>query len=195
MRAETGVFKPVNPFFNSLIRSGILDIHNFQVTHVHCPPPPWLDGENVFTNLSCLRKPSWLPPYSFGVGIRDPVKLWRHCWCSVEKLEMAYPNVAWVAIDRDAFIYAVGSAYNNGIHLLDFFPNPSSACHVDYDEDTQRDPRENSRHKQNRFVPLSEGVTACATHPLNGTIVAGTKQSSLLVVSQKHWSVEAETTV
>ncbi|CAL5423909.1 unnamed protein product [Camellia sinensis] len=116
--------------------SGILDIHNFQVTHVHCPPPPWLDGENVFTNLSCLRKPSWLPPYS---------------------------------------IYAVGSAYNNGIHLLDFFPNPSSACHVDYDEDTQRDPRENSRHKQNRFVPLSEGVTACATHPLNGTIVAGTK--------------------
>ncbi|KAI7982797.1 hypothetical protein LOK49_LG15G02006 [Camellia lanceoleosa] len=44
--------------------SGILDIHNFQVTHVHCPPPPWLDGENVFTNLSCLRKPSWLPPYS-----------------------------------------------------------------------------------------------------------------------------------
>lgn len=136
--------------------SGILDIHNFQVTHVHCPPPPWLDGENVFTNLSCLRKPSWLPPYS---------------------------------------IYAVGSAYNNGIHLLDFYPNPSSACHVDYDEDTQRDPGENSQHKQNRFVPLSEGVTACATHPLNGTIVAGTKQSSLLVVSQKHWSVEAETTV
>lgn len=29
--------------------------------------------------------------------------------------------------------------------------------------------------RQNRFVPLSEGVTSCAAHPLNGTIIAGTK--------------------
>ncbi|KAE9462269.1 hypothetical protein C3L33_05819, partial [Rhododendron williamsianum] len=116
--------------------SGVLDIHNFQVTHVHCPPPPWLDGENVFTSLSCLRKPSWL---------------------------------------RTDSIYAIGSAYNDGIHLLDFYPDPSSPCHVDYNEDLQCGPRENSHHKQNRFVPLSEGVTACATHPLNSTIVAGTK--------------------
>lgn len=33
----------------------------------------------------------------------------------------------------------------------------------------------NKHKKQNRFIPLSEGVTACATHPLNGTIIAGTK--------------------
>ncbi|KAH7838113.1 hypothetical protein Vadar_022236 [Vaccinium darrowii] len=135
--------------------SGVLDIHNFQVTHVHCPPPPWLDGENVFNNLSCLRKPSWISTDS---------------------------------------IYAVGSAYNDGIHLLDFYPDPSSPCHVDYNEDLQCGPWENSQHKQNRFVPLSEGVTACATHPLNNTIVAGTKQSSLLVISQKHWSADAEIT-
>ena len=37
----------------------------------------------------------------------------------------------------------------------------------------------NHQKKQNRFVPLSEGVTACAAHPLNGTIIAGTKVSSL----------------
>ncbi|KAA8549555.1 hypothetical protein F0562_001427 [Nyssa sinensis] len=24
--------------------SGVLDIHNLQVSHIHCPPPPWLDG-------------------------------------------------------------------------------------------------------------------------------------------------------
>ncbi|KAG5517610.1 hypothetical protein RHGRI_038118 [Rhododendron griersonianum] len=136
--------------------SGVLDIHNFQVTHVHCPPPPWLDGENVFTSLSCLRKPSWL---------------------------------------RTDSIYAVGSAYNDGIHLLDFYPDPSSPCHVDYNEDLQCGPRENSHHKQNRFVPLSEGVTACATHPLNSTIVAGTKRSSLMVISQKYWSADADITV
>ncbi|XP_062076686.1 uncharacterized protein LOC133781647 isoform X2 [Humulus lupulus] len=39
--------------------------------------------------------------------------------------------------------------------------------------------------KQNRFVPLSEPVTSCAVHPLNGSIIAGTKYSSLLMVSQK----------
>jgi len=36
---------------------------------------------------------------------------------------------------------------------------------------------EDSRNpsRQNGFVPLSEDVTACAAHPLNGFIVAGTK--------------------
>lgn len=42
-------------------------------------------------------------------------------------------------------------------------------------EDVERHSGINNRNKQNRFVPLSEGVTACATHPLNGTIIAGTK--------------------
>lgn len=31
------------------------------------------------------------------------------------------------------------------------------------------------KKRQNRFVKLSEGVTSCAAHPLNGTIFAGTK--------------------
>ena len=37
----------------------------------------------------------------------------------------------------------------------------------------------NGQNKQNRFVPLSEGVIASAVHPLNGTIVVRTKVCSL----------------
>ncbi|KAK0605342.1 hypothetical protein LWI29_025712 [Acer saccharum] len=124
--------------------SGVLDIYNFQVTHVHCPPPAWLNGPNNSADQLHLRKPSWLPTHS---------------------------------------IYAVGSSSDHGIHLLDFYPDSSSPSHVDFNEDVSE---RNCHGKQNRFVPLSEGVTACAAHPLNGTIIAGTKDSSLLVVSQKH---------
>lgn len=127
--------------------SGVLDIHKLQVTHIHCPPPPWLDEFNDLENVSYLRKPCWLPMYS---------------------------------------IYVVGSSSSNGIHLLDFYPDRSSPCHVDYNGENSMSTEEPAyQHKQNRFLSLSEGVTACAAHPLNGTIVAGTKLSSLLVISQK----------
>ncbi|XP_057953521.1 uncharacterized protein LOC131147897 [Malania oleifera] len=129
--------------------SGVLDIHNFQVTHIHCPPPAWLNGSNLSSDLSYLRKPSWLPTSS---------------------------------------IYAIGSSSDAGIHLLDFYPDPSSPCHVDYDENMQIIFGIKNRHRQNSFVPLTEIVTVCATHPLDGSIVAGTKQSSLLVISQRHQS-------
>lgn len=78
----------------------------------------------------------------------------------------------------------VGSTAGDGIHLLDFYPDPSSPCYVDYCEDVESSGA-NIRKKQNRFVQLSEGVTVNATHPLNGAIIAGTKESSLLLVSQK----------
>ncbi|KAM0022933.1 putative transcription factor WD40-like family [Helianthus debilis subsp. tardiflorus] len=125
--------------------SGVLDLHNFQVSHIHCPPPPWLDESNDVIPMSPPRKASWLPKHS---------------------------------------IYAVGSTSNNGLHLLDFYPHTSSPCHVDYDD--SKNPGETLECKQNVFVPLSGLVTACATHPLNGTIVAGTVEASLLMISQKH---------
>ncbi|KAK1409882.1 hypothetical protein QVD17_36411 [Tagetes erecta] len=125
--------------------SGVLDLHNFQVSHIHCPPPPWISESDAVTTISPVRKPSWLPKHS---------------------------------------IYAVGSASSNGLHLLDFYPHTSSPCHVDYDE--SKNPSETFDCKQNIFVPLSERVTACATHPLNGAIVAGTLEASLLLFSQKH---------
>ncbi|KAJ4847025.1 hypothetical protein Tsubulata_006979 [Turnera subulata] len=125
--------------------SGVLDVYNSEVTHVHCPPPAWLNS-NTATSLMYLRKPSWLPTNS---------------------------------------VYVVGSSAEDGIYLLDFYPDPSSPCHVQYCEDVEKHSGSSIRKKHNRFVPLSEGVTACATHPLNGAIIAGTKESSLLLVSQQ----------
>nr|KAJ0221989.1 hypothetical protein LSAT_V11C200087180 [Lactuca sativa] len=122
--------------------SGVLDLHNFQVTHIHCPPPHWLDETN---NVPILfsRKPSWLPAHS---------------------------------------MYAVGSSSSDGLHLLDFYPHRNSPCHCS-------DMKENFHpRKQNKLIPLSGRVTACATHPLNGTIIAGTLEASLLMISQKHIS-------
>ncbi|XWS52478.1 hypothetical protein CRYUN_Cryun11dG0074000 [Craigia yunnanensis] len=120
--------------------SGVLDIYNLRVTHVHCPPPAWLNGASISTDLLYLRKPSWLPTSS---------------------------------------IYVVGSSSDSGIHILDFYPDTSSPSHVDYKEDLQSLPEMNHQRNQNIFVPLSECVTTCASHPLNGTIIAGTKVSVL----------------
>ncbi|XP_047965682.1 uncharacterized protein LOC125210142 isoform X2 [Salvia hispanica] len=118
--------------------SGVLDTNRLQVTHIHCPPPPW-DEPNDFANLSYLRNPCWLPFNS---------------------------------------IYAVGSLSSDGLYLLDFYPDSTSPCHVDYNEDMQSGEKASIRPKQNRHLSLSESVTACATHPLDGTIVAGTKDSA-----------------
>lgn len=57
-----------------------------------------------------------------------------------------------------------------------FFPLCIFCCSR---EDLQSLSKMNYQRKQNIFVPLSEGVTTCASHPLNGTIVAGTKVSVL----------------
>ncbi|GER41118.1 transducin/WD40 repeat-like superfamily protein [Striga asiatica] len=125
--------------------SGVLDTNKFQLTHIHCPPPSWLDEPNDLANLSSLRKPCWLPMNS---------------------------------------IYIVGSSSSNGIYLLDFYPDSTSPCHVKYNEDIKNMEESDCQQEKNRFLPLSESVTACVAHPLNGTIVAGTKLSSLLVISQ-----------
>uniref|UniRef100_A0A9I9D956 Transducin/WD40 repeat-like superfamily protein n=1 Tax=Cucumis melo TaxID=3656 RepID=A0A9I9D956_CUCME len=128
--------------------SGILDVYNFQVTHIHCPPPAWINDSNIPTDQLFLRKPSWLPTDS---------------------------------------IYVVGSSSDEGIHLLDFHPDSRSPSHVDYNDELCGSGAEHKK-RQNRFVKLSEGVTSCAAHPLNGTIFAGTKNSSLIMISQKSQS-------
>ncbi|KAK7404498.1 hypothetical protein VNO78_05440 [Psophocarpus tetragonolobus] len=133
--------------------SGVLDINNFQVTHIHCPPPAWLSDSYIPADLSYLRKPSWLSN------------------CS---------------------IYLTGSSSDCGIHLLDFYPSPNSPSHVDYKEDMQQISSRNNQRNQNRFICLSEGVISCAAHPLYNTIVAGTKKTSLLVISQRQGSYRSE---
>lgn len=42
-------------------------------------------------------------------------------------------------------------------------------------EDTQRNEKRDKCNHSNKFVSLSETVTGCAAHPLNGMIVAGTQ--------------------
>ncbi|CAO2827138.1 unnamed protein product [Amaranthus hypochondriacus] len=76
-------------------------------------------------------------------------------------------------------IYVVGSASEKGLHLLDFYPDTSSPCHVDCSE------KQAVLSRRNGFVPLSEYVSACAVHPLNDYIVAGTQEASLLIIGQQ----------
>lgn len=127
--------------------SGALNVNTLSVSHLHCPPPAWLEGM-AFTLHKHLRKPTWLPAYS---------------------------------------IYAVGSSSNNGMYLLDFYPDTSSACHVDYNEEMRSS--EENQPAENRFIPLSQRVLSCAAHPLSHTIIAGTQFSSLLMLSQKYETI------
>jgi len=126
--------------------SGVLNINNLSVTHLHCPPPAWLESTDLVLQKQ-LRKPTWLPTSS---------------------------------------IYAVGSSSNDGIYLLDFHPDTTSACHVDKEETGGL---EENQPVENKLVPLSQRVLSCAAHPLSHTIIAGTQYSSLLILSQKHETV------
>ncbi|KAI9086326.1 hypothetical protein K1719_031780 [Acacia pycnantha] len=47
--------------------SGVLDIYNLKVTHIHCPPPAWLNDSYVSAEPSYIRKPSWLSTSSIYV--------------------------------------------------------------------------------------------------------------------------------
>ncbi|XP_066317534.1 uncharacterized protein [Miscanthus floridulus] len=127
--------------------SGVLNVYNLNVTHLHCPPPAWLESTDLALQNQ-LRKPTWLPTSS---------------------------------------IYAVGSSSYDGIYLLDFHPDTSSACHVDYKEETRVS--EENQPAENKSVPLSQRVLSCAAHPLSHTIIAGTQFSSLLLLSQKYKTI------
>ncbi|XP_022154066.1 uncharacterized protein LOC111021413 isoform X2 [Momordica charantia] len=181
--------------------SGILDVYNFQVTHIHCPPPAWLNDSNMSSDQLFLRKPSWLPT--------DSVSFLNLCFYFVSSLFDTVATQCYIGIfarpelfcqnlqsysttticgGQFFWIFAVGSSSDEGIHLLDFHPDSRSPSHVDYNDDLISAGGENKK-RQNRFVKLSEGVTSCAAHPLNGTIIAGTKNSSLIMISQKKQSI------
>ncbi|KAG6515046.1 hypothetical protein ZIOFF_025425 [Zingiber officinale] len=46
--------------------------------------------------------------------------------------------------------------------------------------------QECSRILENKHIPVSQNILVCAVHPLNNTIIAGTKQSCLMMISPKH---------
>lgn len=97
-------------------------------------------------------------------------------------------------------VYVVPSVPENGIHLLDFFqmsvpPVMWTTCKESLDSisfflheihstkfvvlissgDTGESAEVSNQTRRNRSIPLSEGVTACAAHPVNGSIIAGTE--------------------
>eukprot|EP00249_Psilotum_nudum_P011739 c23353_g1_i2 orf=461-1639(+) len=47
--------------------SGVLDLSELGLTHIHCPPPPWLGGSSACSPI-CQRKPAWLPTHSVYVS-------------------------------------------------------------------------------------------------------------------------------
>ncbi|XP_078177717.1 transducin/WD40 repeat-like superfamily protein [Carex rostrata] len=124
--------------------SGVINVNDLEVTHVHCPPPNWLDGMDVST-CTYIRRPAWLPTYSG---------------------------------------YAVGSS-SKGIYLVDFYPDKTSPSHIYFNDEIESKSGEKKRPMKNKLINTSEDVISCAVHPFHGTIVAGTKESSLMVVSQK----------
>ncbi|XP_074586091.1 uncharacterized protein LOC141841799 [Curcuma longa] len=126
--------------------SGVLDLRDLVVTHVHCPPVV-LDGTDIISTNSIMRRPSWFSTFS---------------------------------------TYAVGSVAEKGLYLLDFFPGKHSACHVDFNPESRSNSPECSRDPENKYIPVSENILVCTVHPRNDTIIAGTKESSLMVISQKH---------
>jgi hypothetical protein len=104
-------------------------------------------------------------------------------------------NFMWQKLHRKptwlptSSIYAVGSASNTvGMDLLDFHPDTSSACHVDYNEEIRGS--DEKKPAANKFIPSSQRVVSCAAHPFCHTILAGTQFSSLLVLSQKQESIK-----
>ncbi|KAL5708039.1 hypothetical protein ACHQM5_018877 [Ranunculus cassubicifolius] len=109
-----------------------------------------------------------------------------HCpppaWLSDRDTSMNFTYIRKPAWLPTGSIYAVGSTSVDGIHLLDFYPSAISACHVDFNEEMEKMPTD---IMQNRFVQTSDDITVCCCHPLNGSIIAGTKQSSLLMISAK----------
>ncbi|KAJ4781138.1 Transducin/WD40 repeat-like superfamily protein [Rhynchospora pubera] len=121
--------------------SGVINVNDLSVTHVHCPPPNWLDG---IITCTIIRRPAWLPTFS---------------------------------------VYAVSSS-SKAIYLLDFYPDKTSPSHINFNDEIETISRGKRRLLQNKLISLSEDVICCAVHPFNGTIVAGTEESSLMVVSQ-----------
>lgn len=129
--------------------SGVVDLSTFQVTHIHCPPPPWLyveRDEGMPTDTSMLQKrPTWLLSNS---------------------------------------VYVCGSSSSSKISFLNFKLGPDSPHHVE--ENVKREPISNVE------MSVSEPIVACAAHPMNDDIIAGTERASILLIGHKSKSVEED---
>uniref|UniRef100_A0A803KM31 Transducin/WD40 repeat-like superfamily protein n=1 Tax=Chenopodium quinoa TaxID=63459 RepID=A0A803KM31_CHEQI len=154
------------------------------------PPMASVKVSSLLEKIKSLKAQSHIVPKDIHSINLDPTSSYRLAfhlddgWTGSDITNLSYfIKPSWLSTNS---IYAVGSASDKGLHLLDFFPDPSSPCHVDCSEEMVNSSR------QNGFIPLSEDVSACATHPQNGFIVAGTKQASLLMIGQRKKSLHGD---
>ncbi|KAG6493487.1 hypothetical protein ZIOFF_048474 [Zingiber officinale] len=182
--------------------SGVLDLSDLVVTHVHCPPAVLLVFKLVpmqFRGFICvfplydiliflLFKQGWNSyinkvNYKKTVLVPNILSMFSHY---IESNTIYTRCTAPIPCKSLLGTYAVGSVADKGLYLLDFFPGKHSACHVDFDPESRSNSPDCSRIPENKYIPVSENILACAIHPHNDTIIAGTKESSLMVISQKH---------
>ncbi|BFI04286.1 hypothetical protein MPTK1_1g11920 [Marchantia polymorpha subsp. ruderalis] len=143
--------------------SGVLDMSTLDVTHIHCPPPPWShimsdqrDSISVFSTPGVATVPTFQP--------RTDVRRRKPVWLNT------FP------------VYAVGSGSDSKVHMLDFTLGPKSRYSLDHY-------RSNSEKEWQTELRTSEAVVAIASHPLNDTLVAGCEEGKLLLIGQKKSSV------
>ncbi|CAM6093312.1 unnamed protein product [Calypogeia fissa] len=139
--------------------SGVLDLATLEVTHLHCPPPPWLDG--MLDDTASLD------------SLAEISANWATCVPAIRRR-----RPVWIPSHS---VYAVPSASASKVHILDFTPGPLSRYSVDHDGSVTDQRDEQSQVE----VPTSDSVVAIAAHPLNDQLVAGTQGGKVLLLGQK----------
>ncbi|KAL2650915.1 hypothetical protein R1flu_019043 [Riccia fluitans] len=148
--------------------SGVLNTFTLNATHLHCPPPPWID-----------RTQDQADQYAAPDSTRD---IERRLLSPKRVVHRRRP--VWL---RSWPVYAVGSGSENKVHMLNFTPGSKSRYSLEHwrsdaEEEWQVEP------------PTSDAVVSLAAHPLNDTLVAGCESGKLLLIGQKKASTRGRET-
>ncbi|XP_078443456.1 transducin/WD40 repeat-like superfamily protein [Wolffia australiana] len=137
--------------------SGVVDANSLNVTHMHCPPSAWLDWTDMTSHYLDVKKPSWLPFSSIG-GVHGEQRL------------LFNGGGAYLADSQ----MGQANPVSHGILFMQFQPTQEMEfiCWTF------------SQTRDQDVMSISKPVRVCAAHPLCGTVIAGTKKSSLLLVGQ-----------
>ncbi|KAL3700716.1 hypothetical protein R1sor_018738 [Riccia sorocarpa] len=145
--------------------SGVLDTFTLNATHLHCPPPPWIERAQDQVDLFGASYPSPAGDLLLKRVVRRRRPAWLHSWP----------------------VYAVGSGSENKVHMLDFTPGSKSRHSLEHQ-------RSNVSEDWQVELRTSDAVLAVAAHPLNDTLVAGCESGKLLLIGQKSASISGQET-
>ena len=163
--------------------SGVLDITALAVTHVHCPPPPWLLSTEVrcawpaavagaarnatrvsaATNAGAARAVGHQAPPRVGTGRHVHDRCARGACRSARRLSLT--------------LRAAGTRAASAVHVLDFGATPRAACHVARNACAPECVDDQPCRSCQRPLTLrtTAPVTVTAVHPLHDAIAAGTQ--------------------